>query len=981
MKHNSTRHWILDRTLRILCLIWPLHCFGQWCPPPVPISPPWLSIPAEPYEHHWSSAAASASAHVYVMPMESGELGRPFVFVEGIDFGLDAENTALRNGNFGWQEFTGCNTEAYPMMAWMPVLLDSLIARGFTPVLVDFDDGTADLRVNAQLLADVIIHLRNHKTDPRPMVISGASMGGQLARIALKQLELNGESHCTELYISLDSPHQGSNVPLGLQQMIHFLASGSDNENLSELVQALHSPAARQLLLRQVPSLTPRINYQDELDALGWPTLCRNAAIANGSATSLPGGSSPLLDYEHAIIESELIGDIAPLFHLEIQPHPGISDHPLAEPGNPLTCHAQTPADGGFPWPLGCEIGFGSTSDLTGWGAGLDHLPGGTRPSLVQFVEAFNDAALSADLPWPFCIAPISSAEHQSLHSFIPTASALGIPPPWPSPPLASSFLDDNPFDAAHLGTGNEPHSEVNPSNILFLLDQLNLVSAPFLPGQLLIDSNVTAGQVWKLPGFTAQGRVGLQSCDPDFFPSNSPSNSQGEFRLQGCSGPLLIQENGILELGGETNNSTEISTAHLILEPHAAIDLRGLLMVFPGSQLELMPGAQLNLHSGQLHLHSDAQILIHEGALVTMNGQNLWTQSPFSTASLNGHIQMENHAHWQIELSSDARIETPSSLVIQGSPDASIQLHSPANEAQWILAEHATLHVSGLASWESEGCGIRMMGDGHLSMAVHDLNQWSSKWIGSATDTLDILGDLWLSNHESQGLILNHNDGRFNAHDCTFLWGEDHHNTSQINLSNNLFTGHPFRHTAPIESGPNVIQDCLFEQGDFGLESTGGVLRIESTGFEQLNVGLHSKSQRLEANCSQFRGCDIGILANRSMLVMTPEGGGGWNQFHDNDTHIRFIQALGLHCVDGHNHFGNWMSAWAQGTLSLTCTGMPINLDISGQSWNWPLGWQQIQGGLSTPSSDGQGCPIQAVDLYPVPPSDCREGENPKKE
>jgi len=106
-------------------------------------------------------------------------LGRPFVFVEGIDFGLTNTSSYLQLGDFGWAAFNGCSPDQYPMMANMPVLLDSLITRGFHPVLVDFEEGAGDIFANAELLVDVLAHLNEYKTDARPIVLGGASMGGQ----------------------------------------------------------------------------------------------------------------------------------------------------------------------------------------------------------------------------------------------------------------------------------------------------------------------------------------------------------------------------------------------------------------------------------------------------------------------------------------------------------------------------------------------------------------------------------------------------------------------------------------------------------------------------------------------------------------------------------------------------------------------------------------------------------------------------------
>ena len=51
------------------------------------------------------------------------------------------------------------------------------------------------------------------------IVVIGPSMGGQIARYALSlQHGSNGLAHNTRLYLSLDSPHNGVNIPIGLQR-------------------------------------------------------------------------------------------------------------------------------------------------------------------------------------------------------------------------------------------------------------------------------------------------------------------------------------------------------------------------------------------------------------------------------------------------------------------------------------------------------------------------------------------------------------------------------------------------------------------------------------------------------------------------------------------------------------------------------------------------------------------------------------------
>ncbi|MGB1074067.1 MAG: hypothetical protein ACPGYZ_08225, partial [Flavobacteriales bacterium] len=77
---------------------------SQICPPPAPLSPPWLTPPAQPFEHHLWVDGTLMSANVYVHPCGLAAF-RPFVFVEGIDFGLSGSLPPHRNGDFGWAQF------------------------------------------------------------------------------------------------------------------------------------------------------------------------------------------------------------------------------------------------------------------------------------------------------------------------------------------------------------------------------------------------------------------------------------------------------------------------------------------------------------------------------------------------------------------------------------------------------------------------------------------------------------------------------------------------------------------------------------------------------------------------------------------------------------------------------------------------------------------------------------------------------------
>lgn len=81
---------------------------------------------------------------------------------------------------------------------------------------IDWHDPGADIRANAKLLKEVIIWVNNNKISGNKNIVMGQSMGGLIARYALKDMERHEELHDTELFISHDSPHLGANVSPGL---------------------------------------------------------------------------------------------------------------------------------------------------------------------------------------------------------------------------------------------------------------------------------------------------------------------------------------------------------------------------------------------------------------------------------------------------------------------------------------------------------------------------------------------------------------------------------------------------------------------------------------------------------------------------------------------------------------------------------------------------------------------------------------------
>lgn len=186
--------------------------------------------------------------------------------------------------------------------------------NGYDIVFLDYNDGTDDIKRNAKLLKDVIHWVNQVKVGNQPNVVLGISMGGLVARWALREMENeNIEDHQTVKLITMDSPHKGANVPVGVQAALYHASSlgfsvgipglvmvevATLSDIVSEIKQAmqvLNAPASKQMLIYNV-SMSPYGNlsynnsihdaFQAEYDALGMPQKCQNIAISDGAGNN-----------------------------------------------------------------------------------------------------------------------------------------------------------------------------------------------------------------------------------------------------------------------------------------------------------------------------------------------------------------------------------------------------------------------------------------------------------------------------------------------------------------------------------------------------------------------------------------------------------------------------------------------------------------------------------------------------------------------
>ncbi|PKD17150.1 hypothetical protein APR41_06870 [Salegentibacter salinarum] len=272
-----------------------------------------------------------------------GEIRKPLIVVEGFDPGnvTSPEEpygaTDLRD--FSREVLSSTSGNLIDIVTGSPNLNDN--DQEYDIIYVNWSNGTDYLQRNALVLKEVIEWVNEEKTGEEENVVIGQSMGGLIARYALKNMEDEGVSHETRTYISQDAPHLGANVPLGYQaaarhankqyvQSPFQLLAGelvvplfNDGVAVSDYLELIDQPAARQLLVNRLDENFQIENnlfdqWQAELQGMGYPGQTRNVAISNGNQCAetqgfTPGGNLLSMDGQ---IKSGWLTDVLSTFTL-----------------------------------------------------------------------------------------------------------------------------------------------------------------------------------------------------------------------------------------------------------------------------------------------------------------------------------------------------------------------------------------------------------------------------------------------------------------------------------------------------------------------------------------------------------------------------------------------------------------------------------------------------------------------------------------
>jgi hypothetical protein len=500
-------------------------------------------------------------------------LAKPIIFIDGIDFSsynykitdntinntTDATNKVIRYGDTGWDVlWTGTDESKLDgstdreVFGNYPTAFSRLINDGYDFVFVDFERGADYIQKNGLLLMEVIrqVNIKKVQNDCRAKnVVIGASMGGQVARWALKKMEDTGESHDSHTYVSFDSPQKGAHIPLSIQAAAFWASRSGINTGSPSLWQKLNFPAARQLLFDNLGSaeragkiavgrwevsglvgfgdiqFTPdnfkclRDNYVAEMSALQYPQQTRNVAIACGGFSGSPQG----------YINGQRLFDM----NIPTDPGPigavagfnGNAGHFKIWSGNgAITNLAVVKAAGcnGVPVPstvglggrgsaqqfmfaaafptaynqIGLPFGLGTTDIPCSYSTlyvqniqdipYFDNAPGSYRQDLVGLKQLIEDESATVE-GTTVNLNGLPSETTKKL-CFIPTLSAFDIQQTVSDQSLYQNFTGNTntPFAEIFAPASNLKHVEIDNDIINFLLKQIKISEITTLPKTLI---------------------------------------------------------------------------------------------------------------------------------------------------------------------------------------------------------------------------------------------------------------------------------------------------------------------------------------------------------------------------------------------------------------------------------------------------------------------------------------------------------------
>lgn len=484
------------------------------------------------------------------------KLMKPIIIIDGFDPGdkrkiedCDCEqdaDCALRyrgsNGQFDPELHRSINDIMiyYEQQTKIP-LLGKLRDLGFDVMIVNFpkysttnlengqpvtiDGGAYYIESNALALIQLIKETNNKLASngsAKQIAIIAPSMAGQISRYALSLMEKNNTPHNVNLWVSIDSPHLGANIPLGDQGLIYRLQS--ESVQAQDFYQKeLSSPASQQQLIefhRQTGNnadpnfqngqtisqglannsgnyfFQEHYNKQNNNglpNSEGWPQNLRKIALVNGSLTGSKETElvtkEPFVNYAS---DGELVLNIRGFQRVRLFGFTVGKIH-VASLESRFLPKDETPIKvSRFHKTFTNKFVYAGNINDKG---NMDNVPGGFFDAQDQLKKSILSNT-SGFLNFNFILGTNgywSLREFNPIHSFIPTFSAIAHLEPnqnWNNAlnyNLACPTNKKTPFDSYFGGDKNTQHTSFSKESVDWLLKELN--GQPQLPNYPLGDN------------------------------------------------------------------------------------------------------------------------------------------------------------------------------------------------------------------------------------------------------------------------------------------------------------------------------------------------------------------------------------------------------------------------------------------------------------------------------------------------------------
>jgi len=862
---------------------------------------------------------------------------KPLIFVEGYD--PDEDPLDSRFGLVNWHTYqTGLTFDekgvsVFQQLEKLPDLVNDVLTQGYDIIIVDFKDPGARIEKNAMALIQVIRYVNSVKTTNEENVIMGASMGGLVARYALRYMEMHNCTHCTKAYLTFDSPHLGANIPHGVLDVTRAMYQHFGKAE-RQYVYKLNTAAARQMLIYHCDetAYAERQAWQTKLNSMGHPQNCKKILMSSGNQNGLQYSVSPgdlILDWK---ISQERTFSVRTLFEVKVWSYdPNQAYYKIKAPV------ATYITAGNIKIPTGVKIldyqvnrAFNNPYTMQN----IDYCTGGSSESTGEVIDELmsNQAGIWQQL------SRINNKHHvlpngQRIQSFVSIGSALSINGTNQIhlenyKKSHESFNSEfNPFAEPY---GNLVHIKIQQTNINAILEGL---AATVVYADLDLPNanneknyNFSAQKLALIPSFTVAAAGKLQfntdrksAYGRVFDPKTNPSD--GTWETSQC-GPtrVEIQNQGAMLVGEDPNVANYKATVKFLENSTLELHAESVLRIRDNSTLIIEEGATL---------------IYHPGAKIYLEGEN-------AVLEIRGTLQLENDAVFSFEKGNGAK-------------GGFIRFNLSDNDPNHIRAMGPNCRISLLGETFFSDKVLEIAGDSKLALP-YSLNTNALELAEfrvmdgvinfDGNGSIDAGCGVYLKNTDfyqnagRQGIgLITHGQTNFTLEDCRFenfmlgLKALNNDLGNNFSITNNRFFNcndglHTIGREIHIDQGSistcgfglilegtldAVISGTELLYNEYGLETRGSNthVRIEDAWFlKNIVFGIFDfEETRFTIECTPFEENGTGIYTNgkvnMSPLFLFPGQtlGGGNNTFFNNQVGLEF-QTGEVHLKNGENNF-----------------------------------------------------------------------------